>query len=253
MDGYRDHLEFATETALRAGRLALSHFQRPIEIIEKEDLSPVTVADRGAEALIRELIESAYPQHGILGEEMGETGSQESHRWIVDPIDGTRSFIHGVPLWGVLLGLEIDREMVVGVCYMPALDEMFAAAKGEGCHWNGRPCHVSRTSTLSRAMVCFTDATDLERRHPGFWSRLRTNAGTLRGFGDCYGHCLVASGRADAMLDPIMSIWDNAALKPIMEEAGGSFTDWSGDATIYGECAISTNGQLLPELQELIH
>jgi histidinol phosphatase-like enzyme (inositol monophosphatase family) len=246
-----EHLDFATEAAVRAGRLALSHFQRPIEIIEKEDLSPVTAADRGAEALIRELIETAYPTHGILGEEMGEKESKESHRWIVDPIDGTRSFIHGVPLWGVLIGLEIDREMAVGVCYLPALEEMFAAAVGEGCRWNGRPCHVSQTSTLSRAMVCTTDVSDLERRHPRFWSRLRTEAGTLRGFGDCYGHCLVASGRADAMLDPIMSVWDNAALKPIVEEAGGSFTDWGGEATIYGGSAISTNGQLLAELQKL--
>lgn len=245
------YLDFATETVFRAGRFALSHFQRPIEIIEKDDLSPVTAADRGAESLIRESIEAAYPKHGILGEEMGEKESQESHRWIVDPIDGTRSFIHGVPLWGVLLGLEIDREMVVGVCYLPALDEMFAAAVGEGCRWNGRLCHVSQTSTLSGAMVCFTDATDLERRHPEFWSRLRTNAGTLRGFGDCYGHCLVASGRADAMLDPVMSVWDNAALKPIIEEAGGSFTNWSGDATIYDKSAISTNARLLPELMEL--
>jgi fructose-1,6-bisphosphatase/inositol monophosphatase family enzyme len=97
-------------------------------------------------------------------------------------------------------------------------------------------------------MVCFTDAADLERTHAEFSSRLRMNAGTLRGFGDCYGHCLVASGRADAMLDPIMSVWDNAALKPIVEEAGGSFTDWNGDATIYGGSAISTNGRLLPEL-----
>lgn len=246
-----EHLDFATETAVRAGRLALSHFQRPIEVIEKEDLSPVTAADRAAEALIRELIETAYPNYGILGEEMGEKESKESHRWIVDPIDGTRSFIHGIPLWGVLIGLEIDREVVVGVCYLPALDELFAAAVGEGCRWNGRPCHVSQTPTLSRAMVCTTDDSDLERRHPGFWSRLRTEAGTLRGFGDCYGHCLVASGRADAMLDPIMSVWDNAALKPIVEEAGGSFTDWSGKATIHGKCAISTNARLLPEILEL--
>jgi histidinol phosphatase-like enzyme (inositol monophosphatase family) len=248
-----EHLDFATETAFRAGRFALSHFQRPIEISEKDDLSPVTAADRGAESLIRELIETAYPNHGILGEEMGQKESKENHRWIVDPIDGTRSFIHGVPLWGVLIGLEIDREVVVGVCYLPAVDEMFAAAVGEGCRWNGRPCHVSQTSTLSEAMVCFTDAADLERTHAGFSSRLRMNAGTLRGFGDCYGHCLVASGRADAMLDPIMNVWDNAALKPIVEEAGGSFTDWSGDPTIYGGCAISTNARLLPELQELMN
>jgi myo-inositol-1(or 4)-monophosphatase len=144
-----EHLDFATETAFRAGRFALSHFQRPIEISEKDDLSPVTAADRGAESLIRELIETAYPNHGILGEEMGQKESKENHRWIVDPIDGTRSFIHGVPLWGVLIGLEIDREVVVGVCYLPAVDEMFAAAVGEGCRWNGRPCHVSQTSTLS--------------------------------------------------------------------------------------------------------
>ena len=253
---YDDYMSFAVDVAFQAGRLALSHFQRPIAIDRKSDDSPVTVADRGAEELMRELIASRYPEHSILGEEMGETSSSgsdsPSHRWILDPIDGTRSFIHGVPLWGVLIGLEVDSEMVVGVCYLPGLDEMYAAAKGSGCRLNGRPCRVRETTTLADALVSVTDASDLERRRPGVWNRLREASGTLRGYSDCYGHCLVAAGRIDVMLDPIMNVWDNAALKPIVEEAGGRFTDWEGNPTIYGASAISVLPSLEAELRTLI-
>ena len=252
---YDDYLSFAVDVAFRAGRLALGHFQRPIPIDQKSDDSPVTAADRGAEELMRELIAASYPTHAILGEEMGESSSTDldsTHKWILDPIDGTRSFVHGVPLWGVLIGLEVDSEMVVGVCYLPALDEMYAAAKGGGCRLNGRPCRVRQTGRLSEALVSVTDASDLEGRHPGFWQRLREASGTLRGFSDCYGHCLVASGRIDAMLDPIMNVWDNAALKPIVEESGGRFTDWDGNSTIYGASAISVAASLEDELRDLI-
>lgn len=254
MTDYRDHLSFATETAFQAGRLALSYFQRPIEVFRKDDDSPVTAADRSAEQLMRERIVSHYPDHNIVGEELGESfGAEDStYRWILDPIDGTRSFIHGVPLWGVLVGLEVDAEMVVGVCYLPGLDEMYAAAKGAGCYLNGRACRVSETDDLAEALVSVTDVRDLDSRHPEFWRRLRKSSGTLRGYGDCYGHCLVAAGRIDAMLDPIMNVWDNAALKPIVEEAGGRFTDWAGNPSIYGASAISVSPRLEPQLRALI-
>jgi histidinol phosphatase-like enzyme (inositol monophosphatase family) len=178
-----------------------------------------------------------------VGEEMGASGDSR-HRWILDPIDGTRSFVRGVPLFGVLVALEIEGEPVVGVCYLPALDEMVAAGRGEGCRWNGRLARVSSVSSLEDALVSLTEPASLSEMHPAFWERLKKKAGTIRGYSDCYGHVLVATGRAEVMLDPVMNLWDNAALLPILEEAGGSFTDWSGRRTIDGGSAISTNGAL---------
>jgi myo-inositol-1(or 4)-monophosphatase len=239
----REYLDFATEIAFRAGRQALSYFQTGVEADRKEDLSPVTIADRAGEELLRRLIHERFPGHAVMGEEMGASGDSR-HRWILDPIDGTRSFVRGVPLFGVLVALEIEGEPVVGVCYLPALDEMVAAGRGEGCRWNGRPARVSSVSSLENALVSLTEPATLSDMHPGFWERLKKKAGAIRGYSDCYGHVLVATGRAEVMLDPVMNVWDNAAFLPILEEAGGTFTDWSGRRTIDGGSAISTNGVL---------
>jgi myo-inositol-1(or 4)-monophosphatase len=239
----REYLDFATEIAFRAGRQALSYFQTGVEADRKEDLSPVTIADRAGEELLRRLIHERFPGHAVMGEEMGASGDSR-HRWILDPIDGTRSFVRGVPLFGVLVALEIEGEAVVGVCYLPALDEMVAAGRGEGCRWNGRPARVSSVSSLENALVSLTEPATLSDMHPGFWERLKKRAGAIRGYSDCYGHVLVATGRAEVMLDPVMNVWDNAAFLPILEEAGGTFTDWSGRRTIDGGSAISTNGVL---------
>ncbi len=250
MTSTREYLDFATDAAFRAGRLALSHFQIGVEADRKADHSPVTVADREGEKLLRRLIEERFPRHAIVGEEMGVSGDSR-YRWILDPIDGTRSFVRGVPLFGVLVALEIEGEPVVGVCYVPALDEMVAAGRGEGCRWNGRPARVSTVATLEEALVSLTEPAALSDMHPEFWERLKRKAGLIRGYSDCYGHVLVATGRAEVMLDPVMNVWDNAALMPIVEEAGGSFTDWSGRRTIEGGSAISTNGALLSAILAL--
>ncbi len=244
MTSTREYLDFATDAAFRAGRQALSHFQIGVEADRKADLSPVTIADRAGEELLRRLIYERFPGHAVVGEEMGVSGDSR-YRWILDPIDGTRSFVRGVPLFGVLVALEIEGESVVGVCYLPALDEMVVAGRGEGCRWNGRPARVSSVAALEDALVSATEPARLSEMHPAFWERLKKKAGTIRGYSDCYGHVLVATGRAEVMLDPVMNLWDNAALLPILEEAGGSFTDWSGRRTIDGGSAISTNGALL--------
>ena len=244
MTSTREYLDFATDVAFRAGRQALSHFQTGVEADRKADLSPVTIADRSGEELLRRLIRERFPGHAVVGEESGVSGDSR-HRWILDPIDGTRSFVRGVPLFGVLVALEIEGDPVVGVCYLPALDEMVAAGRGEGCRWNGRPARVSSVTSLEVALVSLTEPASLSEMHPEFWERLKKKAGTIRGYSDCYGHVLVATGRAEVMLDPVMNLWDNAALLPIVEEAGGSFTDWSGRRTIDGGSAISTNGALL--------
>lgn len=218
----------------------------------KGDGSPVTIADRDAEQLIRRLVRDRFPAHAVIGEEFGEAEHDASHRWIVDPIDGTSSFIRGVPFYGVLIALEIDGEPVVGVTHFPALDETIAAARGHGCRWNGRLAQVSTTASLADACVCYTDARQIEERLGAGWPALHARTAIQRGWGDCYGHGLVATGRADIMIDPRMHAWDCAALIPILEEAGGRFTDWRGTRTIDGGDAIGSNGALHDEVLALL-
>lgn len=237
-------LEFAVTIAHDAGRLILQHYQRGIAVELKADLSPVTLADRGAEQLIRRAIGERYPDHAIVGEEYGADRRPSAFRWIVDPIDGTKSFVRGVPLFGVLIALEIDGRAEVGVCHLPALSETLAAASGLGCTWNGRRARVSGVADLREATVVYSDGRMLAGRLRDAWPRLQSEAGLLRSWGDCYGHCLVATGRVDVMLDPVMNPWDCAALLPIVSEAGGRFTDWTGAARIDGGDAVSSNGPL---------
>ncbi len=189
-----------------------------------------------------------------MGEEFGAGGPPDaSHRWFIDPIDGTRSFVSGVPLYAVLLGLEIAGVVRVGAAYFPALDEMLTAATGLGCWWNGRRARVSKNSSLERAVVAFTNIANFSKYgRDAAWGRIKERAYYCAGWGDAYGHLLVATGRADLMLDPIMNPWDCGPFPPILEEAGGYFGDWAGNPTIYGNEAISTSQVLLPEVLEVI-
>jgi len=239
-------LDFALAAAQEAGQLTLRYFRTGAATEYKTDNSPVTIADRSAEELLRARIAAVYPTHGILGEEFGEKTGTEPARWILDPIDGTISFVCGVPLYAVLIGLEYEGEMVVGVAHFPALQETVAAARGLGCQWNGRPARVSTVRELSRARLVYTSLT-LQEQHDrrAAFDRLRTACHLERGWSDAYGYALVATGRADIVLDPIMHIWDNAALRPIITEAGGTFTDWSGRPTHTAPEALATNGHLL--------
>jgi len=239
-----EYLAFALQVALDAGRVVMEHYQTGVAVELKADQSPVTMADRAAEQLIRSAIAARYPDHAVVGEEYGADGRRSAFRWIVDPIDGTKSFIRGVPLFGVLVALEIDGRPEVGVCHMPALSETVAAATGLGCTWNGRTARVSRVDRLDEATLLFSDGRMLAGRLECQWPGLSSSVGLLRSWGDCYGHCLVATGRADVMIDPVMNPWDCAALLPIVSEAGGSFTDWTGQARIDGGDAVSTNARL---------
>jgi histidinol phosphatase-like enzyme (inositol monophosphatase family) len=247
-----DYLAFAIETAIEAGKVALAHYQTGIAVEFKADRSPVTLADRGAEQLIRAAISSRYPDHSIVGEEYGTDARPSSCRWVVDPIDGTKSFVRGVPLFGTLIGLEIDGRVEVGVCHVPALGETVAAATGLGCTWNGRTARVSDVSAMGEATVLFSDGRMLADRLGDTWPRLERSAGLMRSWGDCYGYCLVATGRAEVMLDPAMNPWDCAALVPIMREAGGRFSDWTGTERIDGGDAVGTNGHLHEAVLELL-
>ncbi len=248
----KDYLGFAIDAAVAAGKVTAEFFLESIDVDTKTDDTPVTEADRRAEAYIRERIEETYPSHSILGEEAGENGRDSDYRWIIDPIDGTQSFIRGVPLYTVLIALEVKGEPVVGVIHNPPLQETVAGATGVGCFYNGSPCQVSSTSKLADAWVQVTDYADLVRRRPKFAKRLLENSFSCRTWGDAYGYLLVATGRVDVMIDPIMNIWDIAPLKPIITEAGGVFTDLDGNQNAMGESSIACNGVLHEQILRLL-
>jgi histidinol-phosphatase len=251
--GLNELLEFAVDLSRGAGEITLQYFRKKPETSRKSDGSYVTVADRQAEQYLRRRIAEAFPDDGILGEEEGESHGKSGRRWIVDPIDGTFSFVHGVPFYGVLIAIEIEGELSVGVVNIPALDEMVSAAKGLGCFLNGERARVSTTAELKDALLLSTDFSACARHGFGRAAELlQARAKTSRTWGDCYGYVLVATGRADVMLDPVMNLWDCAPLLPIMEEAGGTFTDWRGVRTAADGNAIATNGVLFDEVLDIV-
>lgn len=242
----QDVLAFAVEAAQLAGQLTLGYFNTGTPHECKADRSPVTAADRAAEQLLRERIGRAFPDDAILGEEFGEQPGRSPARWILDPIDGTFSFIHGVPLYSVLIGYEFAGRMLVGVIHLPALHETVYAARGLGCWWNGRRARVSQASELSQATL-LTGGGKLFDTHgrTAAFERLRRACGNHRSWCDGYAYALVATGRAEVALDPKMEIWDAAALVPVLTEAGGTLTDWRGATTHTAGEALATNGRLL--------
>lgn len=244
----------ARKIAKQAAELVHGYFQTGVEVQSKSDASPVTIADRTAEELLRREIEAAFPDDGIVGEEYGQKVGSTSYRWILDPIDGTRSFISDVPLFGTMVAVERDGRGVIGVVTFPALGSTIDAMVGGGA-WETAPGGMRRAArvndlpTLGDGLVLTTDWRGFEQRDaiPQLNSVARA-ASFMRTWGDCYGHYLVATGRAVAMIDPRLNIWDAAALQPIMEEAGGTFTDWEGHNSIDSGDGISTNGKVLSEL-----
>jgi len=242
-------MDAAEAVARVAGEVALRHYHRGVTVETKKDGTPVSVADRQAEEAARAWLEKHCPEDGILGEELGATRPEARRRWILDPIDGTKTFVRRVPLWGTLVALAEGENVLAGAAYFPAVDELVVAAQGAGCLWNGRPARVSGVSKLSEALVLTTDA----RMGTGGQIRelegLCARAGLVRTWGDCYGYLLLATGRAEAMVDSIMAPWDAAALQPIIEEAGGVFTDWSGRRTAFGGSVVASNAALAAEVR----
>jgi histidinol phosphatase-like enzyme (inositol monophosphatase family) len=246
-----DLLEVAVQAAHAGGRRTLAYFNTGIAVERKTDGSPITAADREAESIMRRIIAGAFPEHGILGEEEGEVRGRAPYRWIIDPLDGTRTFVRGVPLYGTLVGVEVHGDPAVGVIYLPALEETVAAARGAGCTWNGRPCRVSPVDRLERALLVVTDGR-MARARGDAYEELVARTELQRTWADCYAYVLVATGRAEVALDPVMNVWDCAALLPVVEEAGGRFTDWRGRRTITGGDAVATNGVLHGEVVRLL-
>jgi histidinol phosphatase-like enzyme (inositol monophosphatase family) len=242
-------LEAVVEVARLAGSVALGYFddarRATLAVEHKSDGSPVTAADRAAERSAREWIERRFPADGVLGEELGTVRPDATRRWIIDPIDGTKSFVRGVPLWGTLVAVAEGDAVLAGAIHCAAATELVAAAIGQGSWWNGTRCHVSDVADLERATVLATDI----REGPapgrlGAWRRLAERAAIARTWGDAYGYVLVATGRADVMVDAVMAPWDTAALAPVITEAGGVFTDWNGAPTAFGDSSIATNAAL---------
>lgn len=252
-------LDFARHAAREAGRVTLHYFNsRNLGIQTKADGSPVTQADRMAEHEFRQLVGARYPADAVAGEEYGLCPGTNRLTWIIDPIDGTFSFIHGVPLYGTLVGLECSGRMLLGVVHMPALNESVYAARGLGA-WHAVgdadpvPAHVSGVTSLHDATLLMTSSDYF--RQAGLLDTLRDlqqAAGHTRGWSDCYAALLVATGRAEAVIEPNIHKWDVAAIQPIIEEAGGRYSDWSGVNSIESPDALISNGHVHEPLLRLL-
>jgi histidinol-phosphatase len=241
------------DAAVLAGDVAMRYYGSDIAVESKGDGSPVTVADRSAERALREWIRERFPADAILGEEFGDHPGTSGRTWIVDPIDGTKSFIRGVPLWGSLVALTEGSRVLAGAASFPATGEVISAAAGCGAWYNGHRTRVSEVTDIRRATVLITDDRGLE---PPLsvegWDELSRRAAVSRTWGDCFGYLLVATGRAEVMVDMVMNPWDAACFLPIIEEAGGVFSDLNGQVTAFGGHSIATNAHLAKEVRQCL-
>ncbi len=262
VEAVRDRLHLAIHVARQAGVATLSIFgDANLNVEHKGDGTPVTIADREAERLIRAAIETEFPADAIVGEELGQTAGTSEFRWIVDPIDGTKSFVSGVPLYTTLIGLLRGQQAEAGVIFAPVLDELVYGSRREGA-WYVRhgqpacPARVSSVTSLSDGLFLTSEVISFQRDRPHsaypIYRQLEQNARLTRTWGDGYGYLLVATGRAEVMVDPVMNVWDAAAVAPILEAAGGTFTDWKGRATVQGGEGVGTNGHVLEEVLRIL-
>lgn len=231
---------FMAELAQESGDFIRPLFRQPSVAVEtKSDASPVTIADRGAEELLRASIAKRFPTHGIIGEEFGSERADAEFVWVLDPVDGTKSFITGVPLWGTLIALLHQGQPILGCINQPVLDQLMLG-DGRETTLNGRPVRCRATTTLAAATLLTSDPLNPAKYQPrSRYDTLASRAKLVRTWGDCYGYLLVASGWADICVDPIMNPWDIAALVPIIRGAGGTITDWHGGAPYPAESTIA--------------
>lgn len=245
MNQLHEELEFALSLADESRRIIREHFGSDMKVDWKGDNTPVTLADRSVEEALRARMQRHAPGYGIIGEEFGTDSGSSGRAWVIDPIDGTKAFIHGVPLFGTLIALLDEGRPVLGIIDLPALGERVWATAGQGCFRNGKPCRVSDVGRLDEALLLDGSTSTMERLGYGdVWSKLRHDARLHRGWGDCYGHFLVATGAAEVMADPVVEIWDIAPMAVILPEAGGRFTSILGVDGIDHRSGLSTNGRL---------
>ena len=244
MSALTDFKLFAKHLAELSGTVIASYFRSNIQIDSKSDNSPVTIADKSAEELMRLEIMNEFPQHGIIGEEFGTYNDSAEYKWILDPIDGTKSFICGAVTFGTLIALVKNDKPILGVINQPVLNE-FLIGDNYSSELNGQKVHVRNCDSLSEAVLLTTDHLDIKKYQDiNKFDNLIRKVKLYRNWGDCYGYYLVATGFADIMVDPIMNLWDKMALIPIINGAGGTITDYQGDDPLIGTSIIATGGSI---------
>ncbi|MCY3889895.1 MAG: hypothetical protein OXG30_01060 [bacterium] len=244
-------LDEAVELARQAGMLTLDWFNdHELSVSRKDDGSPVTEADKAAEAFLREALAERFPDDAVIGEEFPEAQGTSGRTWIIDPIDGTRSFVRGVPLYTTLLAMIDQDGPAIGVAAVPPLEEAVWAGRGLGCYHNGRRCQVSSQAELGRSYLC---ASGFEWWPDGAFDRVRQTGARMRTWGDGYGYVLVATGRTEAMIDPGLNVWDIAPMLVIVPEAGGQVTQWNGANTPSAGDWLATNGNFHEQLCTLLN
>lgn len=252
----REFAEFARLLAQRSGEVIRHYFRANYDIEVKSDESPVTVADRKAELLMRELIQSHYPHHGVMGEEFGHEQPNAAYQWVLDPIDGTKSFVNGTYLFGTLIALVLDSQPIIGVINNPVLNDFLIGTDGR-CWLNDRQVNVSNCLRISGAnLVTTCHLTPAEYQNGPAFDNLVRQVKQYRTWGDCHGYHLVATGGADIMTDPILNYWDLMALIPIIQGAGGTITDWSGGNVVESRGtlgAVATNGHIHDDVLRVLN
>jgi histidinol-phosphatase len=251
---WKSRYDAAQEFARRAGDLARDWYERGVSVEWKSDASPVTIADRAAEELLRAELKRHFPNDAFLGEEFGDEPGSSGFRWIIDPIDGTRSFVRHIPIWATLVGLEYHGEQIGGIAYIPVFDQMYRALRGDGAFVNQRRIRVSDVRRLDESLMCYSSIGWFRKAgRERTFLELAARTQRQRGFGDFYGFVLVAEGACEMMIEHGVHAWDVAATKAIIEEAGGTFTNWAGEATIDSPDVLASNGHLHAETLAILN
>ena len=251
---WRTRYELAVEVARKAGDLANGYFNGSFEVELKQDNSPVTIADQSAERLIRDEVTRHFPADGFLGEEYGAEPSSSGFRWVIDPIDGTRSFVRNIPIWATLVGIEFEGEQIGGVAYVPGFGHMYRALRGDGAYRDDKRIRVTDTAELSESVLCYSSLNWFRKAgREATFLELTARTQRQRGFGDFYGFVLVAQGSCELMVEHGVNPWDVAATKVLVEEAGGRFTDWDDVPNIHRPDVIATNGKVHAEALKILN
>lgn len=244
---------FCKTLADESGKIIKSYFRSGVKIETKTDESPVTIADKSAEEKMREMIMKEFPEHGILGEEFGKHNEDAEYQWILDPIDGTKSFISGAVTFGTLIALMKNGDPILGVINQPVLNE-FLIGDNNSAKLNGEPVNVREIGGLSGATLLTTDHLNIEEYQDLYkFEKLMRKVKMYRQWGDCYGYYLVATGFADIMIDPIMSVWDSMALVPVVRGAGGVITDYHGNDPVKGSSIIAASQKIHKQVIDILN
>jgi len=241
----------AIQAAKISGRIAMRYFGKGVSAETKSDGTPVTIADRLCEKKIISIIRKKFPENGIIGEESGEIAG-DNHKWLIDPIDGTKDFVRGAPFFSTLIGLEKDGRLEAGVILFPALKRLIYAERGKGAYVNGKRIMVSKTADMEETYMLHGSLKGFYKTNTSHVLENLKGCWAIRSFSSSFGFAMVAEGIADGNIEPVVKPWDLAATKIVVEEAGGRMSDFNGNDTIYAGNAVASNGKLHDELLEII-